>query len=168
MKNVLWPTLLAIGTASLCLGLLEPILDVRGASPFVRPYHHACTLVVAPLVVGVFWPLYRCIGWLRRRGAFLLSVFFLVLLLCVWAFMLPLGDRLAVRRQRLDPQLSSLAIEPPGYGWFYMNDSGMGDQPMHVIDLIWTSRRPSLPVVLLVFVPCFFYLHRNSNETGSA
>ena len=165
--KALWPTLLAICTASLCLGLLEASLDMRGADRFVRPYHYSGTLITVLIVVSTFWAFYRCVGWLRRGGAFLLSIFFLVLLLSAWAVTLPLGDRIAIHYQRLDP-LQLIVAGDPGYGWFYWDDSGMGHWPMGIGYLVWSLSRPWIPVLFLAFFPCFFYLHRNSNETGNA
>jgi len=164
--KALWPSLFAIGTASLSLGLLEASLDLRGADRFVRPYHYAGTLITVILVVSVFWVLFRRLGWLRRRGAFLLSIVFLVLFLSAWSFTLPLGDRVAVHYQRLDPEQS--VGEPPGYGWFYGDDSGSGGVPMSVGYLVWSIWRPWLPMMFLGFFPCFFFLYRNSTQTGNA
>ena len=164
----LWPTLLAICTASLCLGLLEASLDMRGATVFVRPFHYYGTLITVLLVVSIFWPLYRSIGWFRRRGTFLISILYLVLLFSAWAVALPLGDHIAIHYQRLDPQQFTLANEPPGYGWFYVDDSGMGGSPMNICYLLLALSRPWLPVMFLAFLPCFFYLYRNSNATGNA
>ena len=162
--KAIWPTLFAICTAFLCLGLLEVSLDMRGAVRFVRPYHYTGTLITVLVVVSIFWPLYRTVGWLRRRGAFLLSISFLVLLLSAWAITLPLGDRIAIHSQRLDPLYSS----GPWDGSFYKDDSGMDQWPMSIGQLIRSIFRPWMPVMFLAFFPWFFYFHRNSNEPGNA
>jgi hypothetical protein len=161
----MWPSVFTISTAALCIGLIDAMMDARGAERFVRPFHHYCTLTTVFVVCVVFWTLFRQVAFLRRRGAFVLSILFVAFLFGVWSWTLPLGDRIAIHYERLDP------FRPPGdtgYGWFYWDDSGMGNWPMRIGYLLWTWDRPWLLLMLLAFYPCFFYLHRNSNEPGNA
>lgn len=167
LHRALWPVLLFISTVALCLCLLEAPLDMRGAVRFVRPYHYLGTVLTVLGTILVFWPLYRCIGWLRRRGAFVVSILFLLLLFTAWAFTLPLGDRIAIHHQRLDPT-QQYYLPEPGFGWFYGDDSGMGAWPMQLAYLFYALKYPWLPAIFLAFYPIFFYLQRNSSEPGNA
>jgi len=158
----MWPLLLTISTAALCLGLLSRILDFRGATEFVRPFHYGVAFATVVVAVGTFWPLLRRVVQFYRGGAFALSNIFTVCFFSIWLVTLPLGDALAIHYQRRNPAHLPVPADAM-YGWFYMNDSGGGDHAMSIIDpLFFCYREPWWPIIFLAFYPCFFHLYRRS------
>ncbi|WP_265594752.1 hypothetical protein [Haloferula sp. BvORR071] len=148
------PFLLFVGTAAVCLGMLESAFELRGAVEFVKPYHKAGMLAAVGVSVVSFWPFYRRL----HLRPMLAALGFVTLLLLVWAMVLPLGDRLAVRAQLA---AASEPLSSEEIAWFYPGDSGMGRDPMQLWHLLWAVMfRPWLAMLFVVFLLAFFGFHR--------
>lgn len=57
------------------------------------------------------------------------------------------GDALGIYYQRAHPV--EFDVEDFGYGWFYLDDSGMGANAMHVLYLVLSTREPWWPIMFL-------------------
>jgi hypothetical protein len=163
-QRFIWLSVLTISSASLCFGLIDAAMDVRGASPMVRPFHYCFTLATVLVVCLTFWTVYCSFAFLRRRGTFTLSIIFVTLLMVLWAWTLPFGDTLAIHYEHLDSHRDPGEM---GYGWYYWDDSGMGGWPMHIVYITYARFRPWLLLMFFAFYPCFFYLHKKSSELSS-
>jgi len=150
---------LAIGTSAMLYILLDLLMDVRGANDFIRPFH-VVGLIAAVVISGIvtssiyrYWPLRNL---LNRCLAALLYVH---VVLGFWAVALPVGDYVAIHKeqQMVNDESGLSAVSEMGYGWFYWDDSGMGNVPMSILDFI----QPSLFCLIwmlpfLTFVLCTF------------
>ncbi|NWK57763.1 hypothetical protein HW115_19245 [Verrucomicrobiaceae bacterium N1E253] len=146
--------ILGIGTCAILYMPLDLMMDVRGANDFIRPFHIYGLLAAVLISVSVtsliyrFWPLHNA---LNRSLAALL---FINVTIGIWAVALPLGDYFAIQKEEQMERDDLSAISDMGYGWFYWDDSGMGNWPMSILRLL----NPSLfcliwllPFVIFVF-----------------
>ena len=140
--------ILGIGVAALLYWMLDLILDVRGASPFVRPFHTAGILLTVAAATSVFWALLRVVPTGLRRQPLALTIIYLAFIFGVWHFTLPLGDHVAELRERATR--TPYEVGDTGYGWFYWDDSGMGNWPTTMLLAVLGSIRAPVPHVLLV------------------
>ena len=151
---------LGIGTFAILYIPLDFMMDARGANDFIRPFHIIGLLtavslsVVTTSVIYRFWPLRT----LLHR--FLAALLFIHVTFALWAVALPLGDRIAIQKERevKHTAFDLESISETGFGWYYWDDSGMGNWPMsilhflqpHIFSLVWML--PFLIFVLLTFL----------------
>lgn len=143
--------ILNIGVAALLYCMLDLILDVRGANDFIRPFHYVGILVTVTLSTLAFWTLLKLLP--NKLGPYPLAqtVVYLTILLAVWHVALPLGDHFAELRERATK--STYEVGDTGYGWFYWDDSGMGNWPMSMLGVVLgTIRIPVAHILLIAFV----------------
>jgi hypothetical protein len=146
---------LVAATFAILYGALDLSLDFRGANWYIRPFHAAGVLFTAISAVGVVGVSGRWIG----DRPILLTLAHLVFIISIWSFVLPLGDSAAERIER--KQKSKQEVGDTGYGWYYWDDSGMGNWPMTLGRLAWANTTiPVWPICLLVFSYSFFRANR--------
>ncbi len=151
--------ILGIGTCAILYIPLDLLMDARGANDFIRPFHIFGLLgsviisVIVTSLIYRFWPLRNL---LNRCLAALL---FIHVSLGLWAVALPLGDYLAIQKeeQMVNDKGEISRISDMGSGWFYWDDSGMGNVPMSILHFI----QPSLFCLIwmlpfVIFVSCIF------------
>lgn len=153
---------LGIGTFAILYIPLDMILDVRGANDLVRPFHLLCLLVTVLVSVLVMSLVSRY--WKPRSlaGRLMMALSFVHVVIILWAFALPLGDRLAIRKERQADNVYD--FDERGPGWFYWDDSGMGNWPMNIsyfvsftwFDLVWMG-------MFLTFVALTFLQGANTS-----
>lgn len=145
--------ILSMGSVGILWSMLDFDLDIRGANLFIRPFHAAgliITLLIAAFVFAILCRLGRSI--LASRPA-LQTLLYVILVLIIWAFALPLGDWVAEQLER--SQKTPYQVGDTGYGWYYWDDSGMGGDPMTIGHMI----RPAIVIpVLPIFWITFCYL----------
>ena len=148
-------TILSIGSVGLLWSMLDFDLDIRGANLFVRPFHAAGLLITLLIAAFVFAALLRlCRSVLAFRPASQ-TLLYVVSVLAVWAFFLPLGDWVAEQLEQ--SQKNPAQVGDTGYGWYYWDDSGMGGDPMSIGHILRPAiLLPVLPILWLTF--CYLVL----------
>jgi hypothetical protein len=148
--------ILSLGSVGILWSMLDFDLDIRGANDFVRPFHAIGLVVTILISVVVFAALLR-LGrsfFLASRPALQTSVY-VVSVLIVWYFFLPLGDWTAEQWER--SQRTPIQVGDWGYGWYYWSDSGMGGDPMTLGHILRPAILvPVLPILWLTF--CYLVL----------
>lgn len=108
-------------------GLVDAIVDMRGGSDYVRPFHSWNMAFCAAASVLLFEILLGCFRVIRRFPWAMQALGFVHIVLIVTFFALPLGDFLAVQREK---SRGAPILSDQGYGWYYWDDSGMGGDPI--------------------------------------
>jgi len=162
--------ILSIGSAGILWSMLDFDLDIRGANLFIRPFHAIgllATILITAVVFLAFLRLGRSI--IGRRPA-LQTLLYVVTLITIWAFALPLGDWRAEQLER--SQKTPYQVGDTGYGWYYWDDSGMGGDPMTIGHILRPAILiPVLPILWLTF--CYLVLrlqippHHTSHDIES-
>jgi hypothetical protein len=137
---------------------MKPGLDGRGACDFIRPLHYAMAASAAILsTIGLAVAVSRVSGLSRSPGP--MGMLYVSVFIVVWMILTPLADKFGVAWQRQQGPL------PPGddqgYGWFYWDDSGMGNYPTpffgHFLYAAFLSPFSLLPLIAVPFVILRFY-----------
>ena len=146
-------TILSIGTLGLLWSQLDIDMDVRGANGFVRPFHAlglAATVTIAALVFHILLRFGRSV--LGHRPAFQ-ALLYMLCVLVVWFFGLPFGDYLAETWERAHK--TAAEVGDTGYGWYYWDDSGMGNWRMSLLSVVGVAVViPIVPILWTVFSYC--------------
>jgi hypothetical protein len=154
-RHPIYLTIISIGSTGLLWSMLDIDLDIRGADHFIRPFHAVgllMTIFIAAFVFAALCQLGRAI--LTARPA-LQTAMYVVTVLVVWYFVLPLGDWAAVQWERAHKTAAD--VSDVGYGWNYWDDSGMGGDPMRIGHLLRSAIvMPLLPLLWLTF--CYLVL----------
>jgi len=145
--------ILSIGSVGILWSMLDFDLDIRGANLFIRPFHAVGLLATVLITAVVFEAILRIARSVVDNRPALQTLLFVVTMLAVWAFILPLGDWTAKQSER--SQKTPYQVGDTGYGWYYWDDSGMGGDPMTIGHIL----RPAILIpVLPIFWIAFCYL----------
>ena len=148
-------TILSIGSVGLLWSILDFDLDIRGANLFVRPYHQVGLLLTILISILAFSALLRLGRGIFASRPALQTLLYVLSVLAVWCFVLPLGDWSAEQWERAHK--TPAEVEDVGYGWYYRDDSGMGAHPMTIAHMLRPAILvPVLPILWLTF--CYLVL----------
>jgi hypothetical protein len=124
VRRVVFYVVLVVVTSGLAGLVARPGLDLRGASAFIRPFHHGIALSAAVLAAVALAGIVRVFGEVVLSRD-LMAVVFTAGFLVLWMALTPYADALGVAWE----ERSQRAVGDTGPGWFYPEDSGMGNRP---------------------------------------
>lgn len=147
--------ILSIGSIGILWSMLDLVLDIRGANLFIRPFHAVGLLATVLIAAVVFVAVLRLSRSVVDSRPALQTLLYVVTVLTVWAFALPLGHWTAEQLER--SQKTPYQVGDTGYGWYYWDDSGMGGDPMTIGHILRPAILiPVLPILWLTF--CYLVL----------
>ena len=151
---------LSIGSIGLLWSMVDMDLDFRGACYFIRPFHAVGLLITVFLAAFIFTALSNVWRSLTTSHPALQTVMYVVSVLAVWYFILPLGDWTAIQWEEAHKMTTK--VSDGVYGEFYWDDSGMACDPMGISHLLRPCMlNPLLPVMWLVFCYLVFRLKKD-------
>lgn len=119
--------------------MLASVVDLRGGSEFIKPYHSWNMVFCSAVSVCILEITYRVFRILHSFPWLMQWLGFVHIVIIVIFLALPLGDRMAIRHERTQgpPMASDM-----GYGWYYWDDSGMGGNPITGFHLLLFVGQP--------------------------
>lgn len=119
--------------------MLGAVIEMRGASDYIKPFHSWNMLFTSVVSVAIFEIIFLLIRGARRFPWFMRWLAFVHVVALITFLVLPLADRVAVQRERAQgPPMSG----DMGYGWYYWDDSGMGGNPVTGFYLVFFLYQP--------------------------
>jgi hypothetical protein len=119
--------------------MLGAVIEMRGASDYIKPFHSWNMLLTSIVSVAILEIIFGLIPLARRFPWFMQWLAFVHIVMLVAFLALPFADRIAVQRERAQgPPMSG----DMGYGWYYWDDSGMGGNPVTGFYLLFFFYQP--------------------------